>query len=110
MGPSSKSKDSTEKASEMIRKLWNWGFMDNCWAWFHILFGGLGARLFMCVLDAVPTIALVFLITILWEVVEYFADGGAEGMIDIYGSLERWAYDSAGDIIGANLMALAVVL
>jgi hypothetical protein len=52
----------------------------------------------------------VFLITILWEVVEYFADGGAEGMIDIYGSLERWAYDSAGDIIGANLMSLAVVL
>ena len=94
----------------MVRKFWDWGFIGNVWAFFHIFFGGLGARLFLEVLNEVQTLALVFLITILWEIVEYFVDGGKQGMIDIYGSLERWAYDSAGDIIGANLMALIVVL
>jgi hypothetical protein len=28
----------------------------------------------------------------------------------IYGSLERWAYDSAGDIIGAMLMGIVVII
>jgi len=94
----------------MIRKFWEWGLQGNVWAWFHIFFAGLGARLFLIVLDPIPTLALVLLITILWEIIEWFADDGKEGMIDIYGSLERWAYDSAGDIIGGNLMALIVVL
>ncbi len=91
-------------------KFFKWGFFKNTWAWFHIMFGGIGARLFLIVLDKYQTMALVLLITIIWEVVEYFADGGKEGMIDIYGSLERWAYDSAGDILGANLMAIIVII
>ena len=110
MGPSSKSKDSTEKASEMIRKLWNWGFMDNCWVWFHILASGIGAKVFLQFTDKWNALLFVFLITILWEVFEFVIDGGKQGMIDIYVSLERWMYDSAGDILGANLMALIVIL
>jgi hypothetical protein len=31
-------------------------------------------------------------------------------MIKIYGSLERWAYDCAGDVLGALIMALMVVM
>jgi len=94
----------------MIRKFWDWGLMDNVWAWFHIFFGGLGARLFLEVLEPSQALALVFLITILWEIIEYASVGGKDGVIDIYGSVERWIYDSAGDIIGANLMALIVVI
>ena len=82
--------------------------MDNCWAWFHILFGGIGAKVFLQFTDKWNALLFVFLITILWEV--FVKVGGKQGMIDIYGSLERWAYDSAGDILGANLMALIVIL
>ena len=94
----------------MIKKLWEWGFMGNVWAWFHIMGGGICAKFLSFYIDKWNALLFVFLITILWEVFEFVKDGGKQGMIDIYGSLERWAYDSAGDILGANLMALIVIL
>ena len=93
----------------MVKKFWEWGLMGNVWAWFHIFFGGLGAKLFSFYFDVGYTLLIVFVITILWEVFEFIKGGGKQGMINIYGSLERWAYDSAGDIIGANLMSVIVV-
>ena len=83
--------------------------MMNVWAFFHIFFGGLGAKLFNIYLDKWETMILVFIITILWEVYEFIKHGGKAGMIKIYGSLIRWFYDSLGDVVGANLMALVVV-
>jgi hypothetical protein len=53
---------------------------------------------------------VIFLITIAWEVFEFVIDGGEQGMINIYGSLERWFYDSLGDVVGANFIAFVVVI
>jgi len=94
----------------MIRKLIEWGFMKNTWAWFHILGGGIGARLALIWLDDYVVLLVIFLITIAWEVFEFIVDGGEQGMIDIYGSLERWFYDSLGDVVGANFIAFVVVI
>jgi hypothetical protein len=94
----------------MIRKLIDWGFMHNTWAWFHILGGGVGAKIALIWLDASMALLVIFLITIAWEVFEFIVDGGEQGMIDIYGSLERWFYDSLGDVVGANFIAFVVVI
>ena len=84
--------------------------MGNVWAWFHILGGAVGAKIFLLYLDKWNALLLVFAITILWEVFEFIKDGGKAGMIRIYGSLERWFYDSLGDVIGANFVAWVVVI
>jgi hypothetical protein len=94
----------------MIEKLFMWGFMQNAWAWFHILFGGLGARLFSYFMDDTNALLLLFAVAVLWEVIEFLAGGGKQGMIDVYGTLERWFYDSLGDVIGAVLMAIIVLM
>lgn len=94
----------------MLKKLIEWGFMQNTWAWFHILGGGVGAKLFLIYFSKWESLAFVFIITILWEVFEFVIDGGKQGMIDIYGSLERWFYDSLGDVVGANFIAFVVVV
>jgi hypothetical protein len=94
----------------MDTKLFQWGFNQNWAVWFHILGGGIGAKIALIWLSPAIALLVIFLITILWEVLEFVIDGGEQGMIDIYGSLERWFYDSLGDVIGANLMALTVVI
>jgi hypothetical protein len=93
-----------------LQKIWAWSIMGNVWLWFHISGGGCGAKAFNLYLDKLESLLLLFAITILWEVFEFFWDGGIEGMIKIYGSLERWAYDCAGDVLGALIMALIVVM
>ena len=94
----------------MVRKFWEWGLMQNVWAWFHIMGGGICAKFLSFYIDKWYALLITIVLTILWEVFEFLVDGGKQGMINIYGSLERWAYDSAGDILGANLMALIVIL
>ena len=84
--------------------------MQNVWAWFHIMGGGICAKFLSLYIDKWYALLITVILTILWEVFEFMVDGGKQGMINIYGSLERWAYDSAGDILGANLMALIVIL
>ena len=85
--------------------------MGNVWAWFHILAAGTGAKIFLQYNDDKWQVLLaVFLITIGWEIYEFITDGGVAGMIKIYGSLERWFYDSLGDVVGANFMAYVVVI
>ncbi len=94
----------------MFRKLIDWGFMHNVWAWFHIMAGGFFARIVLIGFDKWQTLFIIFMAAVLWEVFEFFYDGMTKGMIDIYGSLERWAYDCAGDVLGALIMALIVVM
>jgi hypothetical protein len=91
-------------------KFFKWGFFENTWAWFHIMFGGIGAKIALLYLDQWNALLVIAVLTIVWEIFEFIVDGGVDGMIDIYGSLERWAYDSAGDILGANLMAIIVII
>jgi hypothetical protein len=94
-----------------LRKFLEWGLNGNVWIWFHMLFGGIGARVGEALgYSDLKTLIIIFLCAVGWEVVEFIIDGGIEGMIKIYGSLERWAYDCAGDVLGALIMALMVVM
>ena len=94
----------------MIRKLWDWGFIGNVWAWFHIMAGGFFAKIALIWFDKTETMVIILVSAILWEVIEYYWDGKAEGMVDIYGSIERWLYDAAGDILGAMLMCTIILM
>lgn len=86
----------------MISKFYKWGIYGNKWLWFHIAAGmlgfGLGYRL-----DFVfwQTFYFIAIAAVGWEIVEYFIEcgGNPERIIEIYGSLERWLYDSLGDVV-----------
>ena len=91
-------------------KLIKWGLNGNTWVWFHILGGGVLARFLMLFgWSDVKIMVTVTVVALLWEVFEFFYDGGFEGMIHIYGSLDRWFWDSVGDFTGTVFCALVVV-
>ena len=90
-------------------KLVRWGLNGNVWVWFHSWGGAILARVLMIWFTDVQTLLIVALVAVLWEVFEFFHDGGFEGMIHIYGSLDRWFWDSVGDFTGTVFCALIVV-
>ena len=94
---------------DFFHKFLEWGLNGNVWIWFHIFGGEFYGKFARYKLDKITTFLSLFAITIAWELYEFLIDGGVPGMIAIYGSLERWAYDSAGDILGALLACLLVL-
>ena len=86
-----------------------WGFFGNTWAWFHMAGGGVGAFACKRYLKNKTSVIVLFTITMIWELAEVIVDGGKSGMIEIYGSMGRWFYDSLGDIVGAMFIALLVI-
>ena len=93
-----------------LHKFLEYGLNGNVWIWFHIMAGGFFAKIALIWFDKTETMVIILVSAILWEVIEYYWDGKAEGMVDIYGSIERWFYDSLGDVIGAVLMAIIVLM
>lgn len=91
-------------------KFFKWGVFGNTYLWFHIIAGAVGAKIALIYFDRWESLLAVFIMAFSWEIVEFIIDGGVAGMIKIYGSLERWAYDCLGDIIGAMIVAFVVVL
>ena len=57
-------------------------------------------------------VIIVFLLAVIWEVLEYFVEchKSVEHIKRVYGSVEHWAYDCAGDIILAVLFGGIVVI
>jgi hypothetical protein len=94
---------------DFLQHLLDWGLNGNVWIWFHMLGGAAYAKVALLRLSALYTMLSLFAITILWEVIEFIGGGGIEGMVLIYGSIERWAYDSLGDVLGAMVMGLFVL-
>jgi len=96
--------------SQSLRKskLIDWGFCSNQWVWFHILGGGLIARFLIVWLNQYQTIMTVLAIALLWEVIEYVFETRGKPAI-IYGSVERWAWDTVGDILGSVACAALVI-
>ncbi|MBT6045325.1 MAG: hypothetical protein HOG49_00770 [Candidatus Scalindua sp.] len=92
-----------------LSKFLDWGLNGNVWIWFHMLFGGIGARIGVEFFSKIETFFIILFLALIWEVVEFIWDGGKEGMIKIYGSLEHWFYDSLGDVVGAMWIALLVI-
>lgn len=92
-------------------KLLRWGFCQNYWGFFHCLAGGILARIGLLVCTPLRSLLYVALIALIWEVIEFFVEckGYWEDVILIYGSKERWFYDSLGDVLIAIAMAGIVV-
>jgi len=93
-------------------KLLRWGFCQNYWGWFHGLAGGILAKVGLLVCTSLRSLLYVALMALAWEVVEFFVEckGRWNIIIDIYGSKERWFYDSLGDVLIAIAFALVVIL
>lgn len=89
-------------------KLLKWGFNSNYWVWFHILVGGILAKISVSFVSPLLTVAEVIVIAMVWEVYEYNRD--KDRLEEIYGSVEKFVYDSIGDIVGAVLCAVLVVI
>lgn len=92
----------------LITKLYRLGFKGNYWLWFHIMAGGVFSACFKLI--GMPSLHILFFIlvgAIGWEIIEFFRE---RDTIKIYGTMERWLYDSAGDILGAFIMALCCVI
>lgn len=82
----------------MVTDFLKYAFLWNQWLWFHILASGLAAIF----LPFWVVVAAAFA----WEIVEYlFQDIGK-----IYGSKFRFFADAFGDITGAIINALLIIL
>ena len=86
----------------------------NTWLWFHILGGGILAKLFMAFFGRIAkkydrrhlAVIAVFLFAVAWEIFEYTFFGlGAYG-----GDLKRFIIDALQDIAGAVIMAIVVAI
>ena len=89
-----------------LTKLLEWGFQQNVWIFFHLIAGGVGANIAKRFMGKWQSVLAVFSLAFSWEVFEFFYDGRVQGMIEIYGSMERWFYDSLFDVVGAMIVAL----
>jgi len=76
----------------------NLAFVQNRWLWFHMLAGGILAKF-------LPLWA-IFAITVSWEIIEYLTTD----VNKIYGSFNRFFLDSMGDIFGALMIAIIVLI
>lgn len=87
------------------------GFMMNDGIWIHMIGGGILAKVFNVYFLPSTSILIILGIAILWEFIEaYIETPNKNAIINIYGSIERYVYDSIGDILGAVIIAMLVVL
>jgi len=88
-----------------LNKKIKWMFFQNTWVWFHIIAGDVLQRILLLIgFSYLQTVLGVFIIAVGWEVFEFIKD--RKRLKDIYGSKERWLWDSIGDIVGAVLAAI----
>jgi hypothetical protein len=106
--------DLTDLAKKLREsKLINWGFCLNTWVWFHIL---AGALLFNTLRAFDVSVWLAVIITsgiaVVWELIEFFLenDGKWENVRENYGSVEKWKWDTIGDILGVILIVLICLI
>lgn len=87
------------------------GFMMNDGIWMHMIGGGILAKVFNVYFLPLTSILLVLGVAILWEFIEaYIETPNKSQIIKIYGSIERYVYDSMGDILGAVIISILIVL
>ena len=85
-------------------------FTRNTWLFFHILGGGIIAKIcqdWFGLYDQ-TTFTVVLLIAIAWEFVEYFSQS-PERIKEIYGSFSRYFQDALGDVFGALMITLIII-
>ncbi|APF20385.1 hypothetical protein Calab_1465 [Caldithrix abyssi DSM 13497] len=90
-----------------MNSLFKYAVYQNKWLWFHILGGGILAKLALAIFkNGQIAMEIVLLVAVLWEIFEYFKDDVEK----IYGSKKRFFLDALGDIAGAALMAFIIIV
>lgn len=85
----------------------NYGFGQNEGIWIHVIGSAILAKIIRIRFSYIATIVIVFFIAVLWEVIEiYIETPTMTAMLSIYGTYARYLYDTAGDIIGAFVIAI----
>ena len=110
--------------TDLARKLRQSKFIDlglckNQWLWFHI-FAGLFVANLLLYFDVnsilflfghlsvkIATLINVFLIAVIWEFIEFYIESGYETS---YGTVEKWFWDSVGDVFGATFITLINII
>jgi len=83
---------------------------QNRWFAVHIIGGGVIAKLFKAHHETfLFTLVCVVALAFLWELYELYTLRG-DRLKAVYGSEKRWFWDSIGDIAGAIVGALLVIL
>lgn len=92
------------------KKLLVWGFCQNYWVWFHAIAAGILTRILQSILsNSWAIVIIVAIMAFAWEAIEYQFETN-RNPADVYGTRERWAYDSLGDIIIAIIVAIMIVV
>jgi len=88
--------------------IFKYAIYNNRWLWFHILGGAILAKvlLFFFHMQGQLTFEIVLSVAVAWEIWE-FAYSDVE---KIYGSVKIFILDALGDIAGATLAALIIIL
>lgn len=94
------------KIALLLSDFYQYGIRMNVWLWFHILIGGILTRIFNIVLSDSDSVLATFIVAILWEVYESRKDD----IVAVYGSWSRFFYDAAGDVLGAVICGIVVVI
>lgn len=83
----------------VFKKFYQWGIVGNVYLSFHIMFAFIFIKSFEIFTNFDETMIKMFLIciVILWEIIE--VTWNWYSISTKYGSIERWAYDTLGDII-----------
>ncbi len=85
----------------------NYGFGQNEGIWIHIIGASILAKIIRIRFSYIATIIIVFFIAVLWEIIEiYIETPTMTAVLSIYGTYARYLYDTAGDIIGAVVIAI----
>jgi len=83
---------------------------SNYWIWIHILGCGVLAKLFAIWNSSMIAFIGVTVIAILWEFIEaFFETPNKKSIKSLYTTVEKYKYDTAGDIL-AGLACAALVL
>jgi len=94
-------------------KLIDMGFCRNQWLWFHIFAGALLFNILVaCGVVWTTAMWITFAVAIFWEFVEFFVENGGkwENVKKNYGSIEKWKYDTIGDVLGVVLIVLITLI
>ena len=95
-----------------MHPLFQYGILNNRWLWFHILGAAVLARLFLYFgYTDQHAFGLVLMIALLWEVIEYFWKMEIKkNLLSTYGSEKRFFLDAFGDIAGAVIISLIILI
>ena len=98
--------DRTLKSIDAIR----YGFIENEMLWAHMIGGAILGKVFILFFPPFVSLAIIFGIAVLWEIIEAWIETPNEKeMAAVYGSVQRYWYDTFGDIFGVIIMAAAAV-